>query len=248
MRIRDRRSGLLLGTWLAVGVLTVSGCRVGTGISLDLGSILASGGASDSLDATTVAAGLKDALRVGSERTVGATSGLDGFLGNELIRLAIPEELSTMATALRTVGFGPEVDELEVAMNRAAEQASGEALDIFAGQIGRMTVSDAFGILNGGPTAATDYFRANTSTALRQRFAPIVDAKMQAVGLAESYGSLVERYNQLPFVTSPALDLEQYVTDRTLSGLFTVLGQEESKIRENPAARSTELLQRVFAR
>jgi len=211
------------------------------------GARQASGG-SAALDAATVAAGLKDALRVGTDRTVASTSRLDGFLANELIRIHTPESLSTMTRTLRTVGFGSKVDELEVAMNRAAEQAAGEATSVFWNGIQKMSIQDAFGILNGGDTAATDYFRRTTSDELRARFSPIVEQKMSAVGLVQIYDDLVARYEAIPLASfgSKPPDLRAHVTDGALSGLFTVLGQEEAKIRQEPAARSTELLRKVF--
>ncbi len=171
---------------------------------------------------------------------------MDGFLGNALIRIAMPEQLTTMTNALRTVGLGAKVDEMEVAMNRAAEQAAGEAKGVFWEAISTMTLDDAMGVLNGGETAATDYFRTRTSESLREKFSPIVTEKMQTVGLYNAYEPMVERYNALPFVTAPAVDLETHVTDGALDGLFTVLADEERKIREDPVARTSDILKRVF--
>ena len=220
--------------------LLLSGCAA----EKTLGGILGGGGGP--LDEGTVAAGLKEALRVGTDRTVSATSALNGFLGNELIRIAMPEQLESMAGALRTIGLGGQVDEMETAMNRAAELAAGEATDVFVSAITKMTIADAFGILNGGDRAATDYFQEKTTEELSARFRPIVSEKMDEVGLARLYGDLSEQYNALPFVTTPAVDLTDYVTERALGGLFTVLAQEEKKIRDDPAKRTTALLQRVF--
>lgn len=199
-----------------------------------------------SLDAATAADGLREALRVGTERATASTSSMDGFLGNALIRIAMPEQLTTMTNALRTVGLGAKVDEMEVAMNRAAEQAAGEAKGVFWEAISTMTLDDAMGVLNGGETAATDYFRTRTSESLREKFSPIVTEKMQTVGLYNAYEPMVERYNALPFVTAPAVDLETHVTDGALDGLFTVLADEERKIREDPVARTSDILKRVF--
>ena len=202
--------------------------------------------AAGALDAATAADGLREALKVGTERAAASTSAVDGFLANELIRIALPEQLTTMANALRAIGMGAQVDQLDVAMNRAAEQATGEAKTVFWDAISSMTVEDALGIVNGGDTAATDYFRTRTSDSLRERFEPIVTEKMQAVGLYQTYKPLADSYNAMPFVSAPAVDLESHVTNGALDGLFTVLGEEEKKIREDPVARSTELLRRVF--
>jgi hypothetical protein len=198
------------------------------------------------LDESTVAAGLKEALRVGTQRTVDSTSKLDGFLGNALIRIAMPSQFEGAAKTLRDVGLGAQVDKFELTMNRAAERASGEAVDVFWDTISRMTLADAFGILKGPETAATDYFRIHTEATLRERFRPIVQNKMSEVGLYQVYSELTDYYDKLPLATKPALDLDAYITDRTLSGLFTVLGQEESRIRQDPLARTTALLKRVF--
>jgi hypothetical protein len=212
--------------------------------SLDaVGDLLGSGGPTGE---SRIVAGLKQALEVGTERAVGQTSQQGGFLGNPSIRIGLPESLETMATGLRAVGFGGQVDELEVAMNRAAEQASTEATAVFWQAIRQMSFADARQILAGRDTAATEYFERTTRTPLGERFEPIVTERMRDVGLVQLYGDLVSRYAALPFTTKPALDLEGYVTDRALDGLFHVLGQEERRIREDPAARSTALLQEVF--
>jgi len=199
-------------------------------------------------DEQTVAAGLKEALRVGAERTVAATSKTDGFLANQLIHIALPEQFNQMARTLRKVGLGSQVDALETGMNRAAERAAGEAKGVFWDAITQMTMVDAYHILNGGESAATGYFRERTADRLRSRFHPIVAAKMQEVGLYQLSNQAISSYNALPFVTKPAVDLESYVTEKALDGLFKTLALEEKRIRQDPAARSTELLRRVFGK
>ena len=194
-----------------------------------------------------MAAGLKEALKVGTQRTVDTTSIVDGYLGNTLIRIAMPEEFHTMTSTLNRVGLGRYVEEMEIAMNRAAEQASTEAREVFWQAISDMTLRDAYGILKGSDTAATDYFRSRTTKKLQRRYLPIVRDKMKKVGLYNAYNRAVEHYTAIPFVEQPELDLDVYVTDRALSGLFTILAKEERKIRKNPAARTTELLKRVFS-
>lgn len=230
----------------ALGAALLAGCTQTGGLDVDE-LLRAAGIEQTGLDESTIVAGLKDALRVGTERSVTSTSALDGYLGNALIRIAMPEELDATARGLRSVGLGAQVDELEVAMNRAAEQAAGEATGIFVDAITAMSFADARAILSGPDDAATRYFEQKTSDTLRARFAPIVDASMQKVGLARLYEDLIGRVRRLPLVPTPDLDLDAYVTDRALSGLFTVLGEEEARIREDPAARSTELLRRVFS-
>lgn len=198
------------------------------------------------LDEQTVAAGLREALRVATDRTVISTSKLDGFLGNALIRIVMPEQFEVAAKTLRAVGFGKQVDELEIGMNRAAERAAGEATEVFLNAITQMTLEDAFSILNGGDNAVTNYFRSRTEESLHERFKPIVTEKMSEIGLYKVYNGLTDYYNKLPLVTTPALDLDEYVTQHALKGLFTVLGQEEKRIRTDPLARTTDLLRRVF--
>jgi hypothetical protein len=223
--------------------LLVAGCA-----SLDSDALerIIQSGQDAPLDEKTVSAGLREALRIGTERTVNNTSKLDGFLGNALIRIVIPEQFEGAANTLRSIGFDKKVDEFEIGMNRAAERAAGEATEVFWNAITQITLEDAFGILNGGETSATDYFRSRTKSNLHDRFKPIVKNKMSEVGLYQLYNELTDYYNNLPLVTKPALDLDEYITDRALNGLFTVLGQEEKRIREDPLARTTNLLRRVF--
>ncbi|BCR04372.1 hypothetical protein DESUT3_14410 [Desulfuromonas versatilis] len=243
-------TGRLLARLVGVlGLCGLIGCAEMSGGPM-ADQLLASlqGAPGGALDEPTVAAGLKEALRVGSARAVGSTSRLDGFLANELIRIAMPEQLAPMAKTLRTIGLGSQVDQFEVAMNRSAEMAAGEAKAVFWDAIGQMTLADAHGILNGGDTAATEYFRSRTADTLRSRFKPIVAQKMGEVGLYQQYNQLSASYNALPFVTTPAVSIDDYVTGKGLDGLFTVLGQEEQAIRRDPAARTSELLQKVFSR
>lgn len=226
-------------------LLVILGCAT---LQEDLADILNTGTGQDgALDEPTVIAGIKEALRVGTQNSVLSTSRLDGYLGNQLIRIVLPEQLESMASTMRQVGLGSQVDELEIGMNRAAELAAAEARDVFWDAITGMSVADAFGILNGGDTAATDYFRGRTQIVLYSRFHPIVQEKMEDVGLSRLYATVADSYNSLPLAGTPQLiDLDQYVTDRALAGLFTVLAQEEQKIRRDPLARTTDLLRRVF--
>jgi hypothetical protein len=226
---------------LLLYVLLGAGCAELEGV--DLGRIL-SGGAP--LDESTVASGLKQALEVGTERTTEVLSAPGAFSANPALRLRLPGPLGQFAGTLRAVGFGARVDELEGAMNEAAEQATAEAVPVFTSAIRTMSISDAFGILDGPDDAATRYFQAKTSTELRSRFAPVVNEAMQQVGLYAIYAELVARYDAIPFTKPPAFDLEDYVTEQTLSALFGELARQETLIRADPAARSTALLRRVF--
>jgi hypothetical protein len=149
---------------------------------------------------------------------------------------------------LRLVGYGPQVDEFVLSMNRAAERAAPQAKKIFWDAIGEMTFDDARKILNGSDTAATDYFRAKTTDTLTAAFRPVVDRAMNEFGVTRQYKELVGRYQAIPFAKSEALDIDGYVVGKALDGLFHVLGEEEQKIRTNPAARVTDLLKEVFTR
>lgn len=242
MRTAKRAGAGAIALWLGLG----GGCA-GTRPEL-IGELLGAAGLGlrPSLDEPTIVEGLREALRIGTENTVAVTSRVDGFLGNALIRIALPDQLEGTARALRAVGLGAQVDELEVSMNRAAELAAGEATDVFLDAIRGLGFRDARSILEGPETAATDYLRARTGERLRQRFTPIVDGKLREVGLVRLYDGIVSRARALPLVPDPDLDLRAYVTDRGLDGLFTVLGSEERRIREDPEARVTDLLRRVF--
>lgn len=198
------------------------------------------------LDERTVAAGLKEALAVGTGRAIETTSARDGYLDSPLLHIPLPQRLQTVANTLRSAGLGRQVDDLEIAMNRAAEEAAGEAWDIFHQAIVSMSIQEAFEILRGPEDAATRYFRSKTEARLEERFTPIVTAKMRAVGLYQVYTELQAYYDSLPFLEKPLINLEAYVTRKALDGLFITLASEEKKIRENPAARTSELLRRVF--
>jgi len=200
------------------------------------------GGGGDS----TIVAGLKQALEVGTKNTVRRTSVMNGYLGDALIRIMLPDQIRPAADMMRRVGLGGQLDKVQTQMNRAAELAAKEAAPIFLDAIKRMSIRDARGILEGGETAATAFFRRMTSGPLRARYAPIVQAKMAQVGLARTYADLAGRYNALPAVPRLRFDLNAYVIDKALDGLFTVLGDEERRIRTDPAARVTELLRTVF--
>jgi len=231
-----------------LGLLLGGGCA-GLDAENPLGNLLEGTGLAGErpLDAATIASGLREALEVATGNAVALTSVEDGFLGNPQIRIGLPEQLDSMAKALRAVGFSSQVDALEVSMNRSAERAAGEADDVFLSAIRQMSIDDARGILEGGQTAATDYFRAATQDELRQRFEPIVAERMRQVGFVRLYEQAVARYQAIPLAPALSFRPEGYVTERTLDGLFTVLADEERRIRTDPAARVTDLLRRVFA-
>lgn len=232
-----------------VPLMLLGGCNLtqGDNMASSVLSALTQPAQGGALDEKSVAAGLKEALTVGAKRAVASTSATDGFWSNEEIKIPLPEELNSAFSTLRTIGFGSQVDALELGMNRAAEQASAEAKPVLVDAVKDMSLSDAMGILRGGDTAATDYFRTQTSDTLKQKFLPIIQDKMAGVGLYQQYNKLMDAYTALPLTRDTAFNLDNYVADKGLAGLFTMLAQEEQEIRANPSARTTELLQKVFA-
>jgi hypothetical protein len=193
-----------------------------------------------------IGSGLKEALKIGTENAVGFTGKKDGFFLNQAIKILMPEKLKTFEKGLRAVGYGPQVDEFVLSMNRSAEKATPFAKQIFWDAIGEMTFDDVKKILSGNDTAATDYFKGKTTSKLTDVFKPIVSNAMNEVGVTRQYKELVGRYESIPFVKKESYDLDQYVVTKALDGLFHMVGQEETKIRKNPTARTTDLLKEVF--
>lgn len=200
-------------------------------------------------DDARIVSGLKEALSVGTANTVAATSKVDGYFSNQAIRILVPEKVRKVADVLGRVGYQKEVDDFVLSMNRAAEKAAPRAKAHFVQAIREMTFEDARGILDGGDTAATDYFRGKTQKKMYEEFRPVVSASMDEVGVTRSYKNMVGKYAALPMAgKAQSVDLDHYVTTKALDGLFLVLGQEERKIRTDPAARVTDLLKDVFGR
>ena len=196
------------------------------------------------LTADKIAAGLKEALKISTNKAVAETGRPDGFLKNEAIKILLPDKLRSASRGLRLVGMGPQLDALEVGMNRAAEQATPQAKQIFLNALMQMSIDDARHILSGGDTAATDYFRDKSSAGLTSAFAPIVHQALQNVGVVRQYSRVMQNPMAAPLMQR--FDLDGYVVGKTLDGLFYMLGQEEKQIRKNPAAQTTTLLRQVF--
>lgn len=197
------------------------------------------------LSESEIAAGLKEALATGTQRAVNRVGVPDGFWRNAAINIPLPDQVKKVEKTLRTFGQGRLVDEFHLSLNRAAEAAAPEAVTIFGSAIRAMTLADARQILNGPDNAATEYFRGKTLPALSQRFRPVVQNATASVGATRKYKDLSAKISR--YVPGYELqDLDAYVTDRALSGLFRTLADEELRIRQDPAARTTELLKRVF--
>jgi hypothetical protein len=201
---------------------------------------------SQGLSDDKITAGLKEALRVSTGKAVASTGRPDGFLKNAAIKILLPPKLQTAGKTMRMMGMGAQVDELEIGMNRAAEQAAPKAKQIFLNSLAGMTINDARGILAGGDTAASQYFKRSSSDELTAAFTPIVHQAMENVGVMRQYNQLMQNPMAGRLAGGQSMNLDSYVVGKTLDGLFYVLGQEETKIRKNPAAQTTALLKEVF--
>ena len=199
-------------------------------------------------DNATLVSGLKEALSIGTKNAVNSVGSVDGYFKNQMIKILLPEKIRNMADLLGKVGYQKQVDDFVLSMNRAAEKAAPKAAGFFADALKEMTFDDAVGIWKGGDTSATDYFREKTHERIYQAFRPVVSSSMNDVGATRSYKEMIQKYETFPFMKSGALDLDKYVTDKALDGLFYTVGEEEKKIRTNPAARVTDLLKQVFGK
>jgi len=206
------------------------------------------GTGSSALSDEKIISGLKEALQVGAENTVSLTGKSDGFFKNELIKILMPKELESIEKGLRSVGMGSQVDEFVLSMNRAAEGAAPAAKDIFVNAVKDMSFDDARKIYSGGDSAATEYFQAKTSATLREVFKPFVDASLNEAGVTRQYKELMGKAKSIPFMKTESFDVDSYVLDKSLEGLFKVLAEQEKQIRTNPAARVTDLLKEVFSK
>ena len=196
-----------------------------------------------------VVAGLKEALTKGAEASVSKGSALDGFWKNELIRIPFPPEAEKMKATLNKVGMSKQVEEFELTLNRAAEDAAKEAFAILKDAVMGMSVGDGFAILKGGDRAATNYLTEKTSASLREKFAPIVANSTKKVALTSYWTPLANGYNKAGTLTGARAvdpDLDAYVTQKAIDGLFALIALEEAKIRQDPMARTSDLLRRVF--
>jgi hypothetical protein len=195
----------------------------------------------------TIVQGLKEALQNGTDRSVAQLSKAGGYADDAALRIVLPEKLQKFASTLRKVGLSGELDAFEDKMNAAAEHAVTQAGPVFLDAITSMSFDDARKILSGKKTAATQFFKRKTKKRLAALYQPTVQSHMSQVGAVQSYNDLRASYDKIPFAPKLEFSLEDYVTDQALDGLFLALGAVEKDIRTNPAARVTDLLQRVFA-
>ena len=214
--------------------------------AMDTWNSVNAGSGEKGLSESELNGGFKDALRVGAEKAVKMASKPGGFLNNPNIRIPLPGQLDTVASVMRKMGMGAKVDQFEESMNHAAEKASAAALPIFIDAIKGITFEDAKKILDGGDTAITEFFKEKTTPQLTTAFEPIVHKSVQEVGVTRQYQELTGGPWVSGLVKGSDFDLDNYVTSKSLDGLFYLLAQQEKDIRHNPAARTTDLLKKVF--
>ncbi len=201
-----------------------------------------------SLSSEQASSGLKDALSRGITTAVSETGRPGGFENNPAIKITMPDKLSSVEKGLRGIGMGSQVDGFEHSMNAAAEQAAPAAKPIFMEALKSMSFADARQIVAGDNTAGTEYFKRTTSTQVSDAFRPIIEKAMSDTGVTEKFGALMGAAPRLPFGKSPTFDINAYVLEKSVDGLFTMMGKEEKQIRTNPAAQVTPLLKSVFGR
>lgn len=237
----DRRHFILFMAGSAL-----AGCQTSGATGDLLQQALAGASGSKPLTDLDIGNGLKEALRVGTKRVVGQVGVTDGYNADPLIHIPLPGDLNKVHKTLKKIGLSSMTADLELKLNRAAERAAPEAKDVFWDAITAMTLDDVRGIWQGPDDGATKYFRGKMTVPLTDRFTPIVLDSMGQVGAIRSYDRMMSKYDSIPFVPDVKSDLTRYTVKKGLEGLFTYVAKEEAAIRNNPAKRSTELLQRVF--
>jgi hypothetical protein len=233
---------------LAIGILPLSEAA-GQSSLLDKAKDLLGGGDEDAdggLSLDEIGDGLRDALKVGTERVVDQVAQEDGFNADPEIHIPLPETLGRVEKALKTVGLSSMTDDLELRLNRAAEAAAPKAKDLFWDAIAEMTLEDVKDIYNGADDAATRYFQDKMSDPLADEMRPVIDESLAEVGAIQAYDGMMGEYSSLPLMPDVKADLTSHVLDLALEGLFYYLAQEEAAIRTDPAKRTTEVLQKVF--
>jgi hypothetical protein len=206
------------------------------------------GAARAAVSETEAATGIRAALERGALAAVGHLGRTDGFLGNPLVRIALPGHLNEAAKLMRALGQGRKVDELITAMNRAAEAAMPEARTLFVSTVKAISVEDALKVVRGGATSVTDFFAAKTRAPLGERFLPVVTKATEKVQLADRYNAVASKAAGLGLVKGDEANVQKYVTARALDGLFVMVAEEEKRIRDNPLQTGSAILAKVFGR
>ena len=189
---------------------------------------------------------LKETLNKGIGKGVSVLSVKDGYFANPKVKIPFPKNATKVADKLKKLGMQKQVDEVVLSINRAAEDAANSAKPIFVDAIKKMSIKDAIGIVKGNKTAGTDYLNRNTNSALANTFKPIIKTSLEKVNATKRWESVMNTYNKIPFVEKVNPELETYVTEKAISGLFFMLAQQEIAIRENPKERTSALLKKVF--
>jgi hypothetical protein len=226
-------------TFLITLVILIHSCDI-------LQELEVSTSTSPSLTTNEIISGLKEALNVGTKNAINTLGQNDGFYGDALLKIPFPEDVKVIEEKLRSVGLNKVVDDFIVNMNRGAEQAVKKAGPIFMEAIRNMTFTDAKNILTGPNNAATEYFRTRTSEQLTQAFKPEVQTTLDQVNVTRYWKDVTSAYNNIPFTKKVDTDLAQYVTGKAIDGLFIKIADEEKKIREDPVARVSDILKKVF--
>ncbi|MGC3947584.1 MAG: DUF4197 domain-containing protein [Chryseolinea sp.] len=216
-------------------------------INQTIGDINKSIGSEAPLSTAEVADGLKEALIKGISTGSDLASAMDGYFKNPEIKIPFPPEVKKVEDKLRQIGLGNEVDKFVMTLNRGAEDAAKEAKPIFIEAIRQMTIQDAWSILKGNDDAATQYLKRTTSGLLKEKFKPVINNSLQKVNATRYYSDIVNTYNKIPLTEDVNPNLDDYATDKAIEGLFVMIAKEEKNIRENPLARTTDLLKKVFA-
>jgi hypothetical protein len=211
--------------------------------------LLDSSDISNSLSNNEIVSGLKEALIKGSRTAVNVLGKENGFLKHPQLKIPMPVKLQTVESGLRKLGQDKFADQFVLSINRAAEQATPKAMSIFSNTIRSMSIEDAYSILKGSDNAATEYLKKKDGKRLQQEFLPIVKQATNRVGVTESYKALIDNLGMMSkFIDIESLDLDKYVTDKAIAGLFSLFADEEKLIRDNPAARTSELLKKIFSK
>lgn len=236
---------LIVGLALALPAQAVDWSAVLKGLTNKQSEAPAGSGV-NALSTTDINAALKETLSRGADAAVNQLGTKDGFFDNAALRIMLPQSLQTADKMMRTLGMSKQADELVLAMNRAAEAAVPEARTLLIDAVKRMTLEDAKGILTGGKTSATDFFRRKTEAQLIERFGPIVKATTDKVGLARQYNKYADVAVQFNLLDKNQANIEQYVARQAVDRLYIVIGEQEAAIRANPAQAGSELLRKVF--
>lgn len=220
--------------------------RVVTALVVLFFSLQASAVSLGDLTNTEASSGLKEALIQGAGKAVGKLGAVDGFLGNPKVKIPLPDSLKKAEKAMRMFGMGKQADELVLKMNRAAEAAVPEAKALLVDSVKKMSVQDAKTILTGGDDAATQYFKKTTSGPMAEKFLPIVKKATENVQLAQQYNKFAEMGSSYGLVKKDQANLEQYVTQKALDGVYLMMAEEEKVIRKDPVGQTSSLLKKVF--